>query len=66
MPEWLKSLGGIIMGALAAGGALFGVGRYVGNIETRIHQLEERANRSEQRGKYFHGEVDPRELERSR
>lgn len=59
MPEWVKYIGGLIVAALTGGGAIFGVGRYVGNIETRLHQLEERAQRSEARGKYFHGDYQP-------
>lgn len=38
--------------ALTAGGLLLGVGRYVGNLEQRIEQLEEDA-------RYIHGDMRP-------
>lgn len=50
-----------ITAALTGAGLIFGGGRYVGNLETRIHQLEEKAQRSEARGRYFHGDYSPEE-----
>ena len=39
-----------LVAALALGGALLGVGRYIGNMETRIAQLEKNE-------RFLHGEL---------
>lgn len=51
---------------LTASGMLWRSASYVGSLEERIKQLEQRAIRSEARGKYFHGDYQPPELERTR
>lgn len=50
--RWLAIIGALV----ALGASILGVGRFVGNIESRIENLERQQ-------KFLHGSIDPREMQ---